>query len=288
MPFRFTKPACWIGRSAAGSSFTCWSARAAPRIWWTCCPWWRPSGRCAPPSRTSWRPCPSGGSSAATGSRSRRPRRPSCWPSRCISTTSRSSIGGRPASPWRTSIMSCRRCPGTPAKAIPPTPDPPDIRQAAVDFQAGRYGQALEKTRLLLRQGNREPAVVLLAARCHLALGQPGQALALMANHPVEPRRSRLPIPTVADKPRRTCACAGRRKPGPCWSRWPPARGPTRRPPGSSSTCCRLLPPASIQRRPRYPAAHPRRPAGGGIPTGCPAASSPRRIAGCLPPGLGL
>lgn len=64
---------------------------------------------------------------------------------------------------------------------------PPDIRQAALDFQAGRYGEALEKASLLLHQGSREPAAVLLAARCHLALGRPAEALSLMAGHPAVP-----------------------------------------------------------------------------------------------------
>ena len=72
-------------------------------------------------------------------------------------------------------------------EGYPADSGPPDTRQAAVDFQAGRYAQALEKTRLLLLQGNREPEVVLLAARCHLALGQAGEALALLASHPAGP-----------------------------------------------------------------------------------------------------
>jgi tetratricopeptide (TPR) repeat protein len=72
-------------------------------------------------------------------------------------------------------------------EGYPADTDPPGIRQAAVDFQAGRFPQALDKSQLLLRQGSREPAVVLLAARCQLALGQPGPALALLADHPAGP-----------------------------------------------------------------------------------------------------
>lgn len=72
-------------------------------------------------------------------------------------------------------------------EGYPADSGPPATRQAAVDFQAGRYAQALQKTRLLLLQGNREPDVVLLAARCHLALGQAGEALALLVDHPAGP-----------------------------------------------------------------------------------------------------
>lgn len=70
-------------------------------------------------------------------------------------------------------------------EGYPADSGPPAVRPAAEDYQAGRYREALEKSSLLLQQGSREPAVVLLAARCHLALGQPGHALSLMAAHPV-------------------------------------------------------------------------------------------------------
>jgi anti-sigma factor RsiW len=72
-------------------------------------------------------------------------------------------------------------------EAYPPVTDGPDLQRSAADYQAGRYAEALALAQAMLHRGNQDSAVVLLAVRCHLALHQPDQALAVLADHPVGP-----------------------------------------------------------------------------------------------------
>lgn len=72
-------------------------------------------------------------------------------------------------------------------EAYPPVTNGPDLRQSAAAYQAGRYAESLAAAQAVLRQDDRNSAAVLLVVRCHLALDQPDQALAVLAAHPFGP-----------------------------------------------------------------------------------------------------